>query len=73
MTKISYTGPGVIVRQNKGSTYIADDFHSEIRSFGVIRTPASVRLLEGNGIAKCAARTLKEQLLGGATSPDFGS
>ena len=52
--------PGVILRQDNGSSYIAGDFQSEIRCFDGIRSTALVQPLESDGVAECAARILKQ-------------
>jgi transposase InsO family protein len=54
---------GLILRHDHGSNYMAEDFQTEIKCFGITGSPAFVRQPEGNGVAERAIRTLKEQLL----------
>ncbi|EDM73205.1 ISGsu7, transposase OrfB [Roseobacter sp. AzwK-3b] len=42
---------------------MSEDFHDDVRCFGMMPPPAFVRQPEANGVAERAIRTLKEQLL----------
>ena len=57
------TALGLILRHDHGSNDMSGDVQSEIKCFGITRSPAFVRQPEGNGVAEPAIRTLKEQLL----------
>jgi len=55
--------PGLVLRHDHGSAYMADAFQDEIEFLGIKSSPAFVRQPEGNGVAERAIKTLKEQLL----------
>jgi transposase InsO family protein len=55
--------PGLAVRHDHGSQYMAHDFRKELRFLGIESSPAFVRAPEGNGCAARFIRTLKENLL----------
>jgi transposase InsO family protein len=55
--------PGLQLRHDHGSQYLADDFQREIAFLGIASSPSFVRAPEGNGCAERIIRTLKEQLL----------
>ena len=55
--------PGLAVRHDHGSQYMAHDFQEELRFLGIASSPAFVRAPEGNGCAERFIRTLKENLL----------
>ena len=55
--------PGLKIRHDHGSQYMADEFQDEIAFLGMIGSPSFVREPEGNGCAERFIRTLKENLL----------
>ena len=56
--------PGLRLRHDHGSNYLADDFQQEVAFFGIESSPSFVREPEGNGVAERFIRTLKENVLG---------
>ena len=55
--------PGLRLRHDHGSNYLADDFQQEVAFFGIESSPSFVREPEGNGVAERFIRTLKENVL----------
>jgi putative transposase len=55
--------PGLAVRHDHGSQYMADHFQKELAFLGIESSPAFVCAPEGNGCAERFIRTLKENLL----------
>lgn len=55
--------PGLALRHDHGSNYMARDFQAEIAFLGIESSPSFVREPEGNGVAERFIRTLKENFL----------
>ena len=54
---------GLRLRHDHGSQHVGHHVQGEVRSPGVVGSPAFVREPEGNGCAERSIRTLKENLL----------
>lgn len=54
---------GLTLRHDYGSQFISEDFQREMTLLGIKDSPSYVREPQGNGIAECFMRTIKENLL----------
>src|SRR6185312_1827841 len=59
---------GVALRHDHGSAFLAEHFHNQIRFWGMIPSYAFVGEPETNGVIERFFRTLKEQIVHGAST-----
>ncbi len=58
-------GVGLTLRMNHGSQYTCDDFHNQLKFWGITPSYAFVAEPQTNGVAERFNRTMKEQVIHG--------